>query len=460
MLLACGEDDAFVTDVELEPRCGGEGAVKLLDLADDEEVGQVGSFDGEAFRVELLVGREDDEDDDYSRRSVVVSACGDDVQDVAPNLDSVFVWEGALLSCDRNGYLVHADALDDSSPTVLAERACGYRILESVIVAYDVAAGETVGRLIAIRSLGDGELEVDTLVEEVVVPKADGSWFPSLVGGEVFVRTPELDVLAVDVASGTSTILLDDVVSASVWGSQVLYQSANMVQEDLAPLVLRDRETRSEVVLDAAFPTDRGRLLADDYVRLDGPDDWGDPSAQRWFWTSDGREFVAPGGTTIMRVISHGDVWLTGYDESMCETAVSRWREAKLPERVMSCRDCQVQATNRGVHILRRWDSSGRELWFARDEGGDAVLLAAGIDYEFLQLVDDRVLTSVEEDESHDRLMLHDYRDGSVRTLDRNVRSSAIFINWLLAGGREVFYEVDDADRGHALYFAVLRSVE
>ncbi|HET6584069.1 MAG TPA: hypothetical protein VFG69_11485, partial [Nannocystaceae bacterium] len=208
MLLACGEDDAFVTDVELEPLCDGEGAVKLLDLSDDEDVGQVGRFDENAFRVELLVGRDDDSEE-YDERSVVVSACGDDVQEVAANLDWVIRWEGALLGCDRNGSLLAPDALDDASPTLLAERACGWRMVGSAIVAYDVAAGETVGRLVAIRSLGDGEVAVDTLVDQVVVPKAEGSWFPPVIGDEVLARTPELAVLAVDVASGASTLLID-----------------------------------------------------------------------------------------------------------------------------------------------------------------------------------------------------------------------------------------------------------
>jgi hypothetical protein len=463
-VLACREDDVFVTDVELEPRCGGDGPVKLLDLADDEEAWQVYRHN-EADDVVVMIGPASHEPgEEYSLRSVVVSACGDDVREVAPNLDSVFVWEGALLGCDVDRNLVQPDGVDDLSPAMLVRRGCDRVHTESAIIAYDAAFDDHIGRLVAIRSLGDGTVMVETLVEGVVVLGGETSVYrPHIQNDKAYVRMPDLSVHAVDLATGTSTVLIADVVSTSISPSHILYQSASAVQDDLAPLVLRDRESGTEVVLVEAFPTEQGRTLADNHVKLEGPDHWGDPSARRWFWTSDGREFVAPGGTQIMTVLADGAVWLNGYDEASYESELLRWRESKLPERVLSCRDCVDVTHNywRGGVQIRRGASivKDTQLWFVRDEGGAAELLAGRVSRDFLQLADDRVLTVLGGDEEHGELVLHDYRDASQRTLHPRVGTAAIFLTMLFNVEGDVLYQVDDAERGHALYHALLAPV-
>ena len=239
LLFGCSEDDAFVTEVELEPRCGGNGAVKLLELADDEQVGRVASFDGEAFVVDLLIGHDEDE---YARRSVVVSPCGDDVQEVAANLASVFVWNGALLGCDGNRNLVQPDGVDDPAPEMLVERGCDRVHTDSAIVAYEAALDAGIGRLVAIRSNGDGTVEIETLAEGVVVlGGVDTVYRPDVLDDVVYVRMPDLSVHAVGLSDATNTLVIADVASARISRSHIIYQSASAVRDDLAPLVLRDR---------------------------------------------------------------------------------------------------------------------------------------------------------------------------------------------------------------------------
>ncbi|HET6584770.1 MAG TPA: hypothetical protein VFG69_15035, partial [Nannocystaceae bacterium] len=259
-----------------------------------------------------------------------------------------------------------------------------------------------------------------------------------------------------------STLLIDDVISSTFSSSHVLYQRASMVQEDVAPLVLRDRETGEDVVLVEAFPIEQGRTLTDTYVRLEGPGHWGDASTQRWFWASDGREFWAPGDTSIMAVLSSGGAWLIGYDAASHETELFRWREAELPARVVSCRDCVDVTYNgwRGGVQVRRGPGPGSEteLWFARDDGGEPELLAPRVTRNFLQLADDRVLTVLGEERGP--LVLHDYRDPGEHVLDPRVAAPSIFLTMLFNVDGDVLYQVDDPDRGRALYLARLAAVQ
>jgi hypothetical protein len=458
MLLGCSADDAFVTDVELEPRCGDEAPVKLLDLAEDEVVGEVASFDGEAFVVDVLVGSDAD---GYARRSVVVSDCGDDAQEVAANLHSVFVWEGALLGCDADRNLVQPNGVRDPTPEMLVRRGCDRVHTDSAIVTYEEGADAGIGRLVAIRSNGDGTVEIETLADGVVVVGDPSLVYRPLVQDEVaYVRMPDLSVHAVELASGTNVLLIADVVSAQISRSHILYQSASAVQQDLAPLVLRERKTGSEVVLDNAFPTNGDRVLSENYVRLHGAAGTPTLTGPRWFWTSDGREFFAPGGTAILSVLPDDSAWLSRYDDVSYEQELLRWREAELPERVVSCQDCldmSHDVRRGGVHIRRGRDFSGdAELWFARDAGGDPELLASRITSDYAHLADDRVLTVVDREEDRGTLVLHDYRDPAEQVLDPQVRTTSIFLTLLFDRQDDVFFEVDDAERRHALYHARL----
>lgn len=458
--LGCAES-VVVGDVEFEPRCEQDGAVKLLDLADDEAVGMVQPFDGDGFRIHIATDIEDVEDDapepEYPARSVVVSACGEQVTDLPPHLKWVFVWEETLLGCDQMDSLVQLDHLDDPSPSVLARRGCGYYETEWGLIAPDVATGEVIGQLVAVRSLGPGQLEVHPLVDELLLPSPEGSYGYLALDDEIMVTIAGGAVSSYRLATGTSEIVLDGVLDFQSSRTHLLYRPDDGVADGLTAVILRDRQTGTEVVLDDAFPASVSNMLTADAAVLG----WPQLPEPKWFWARDARPIVPPTGTSIVGMTEDGMLWLASRPDTTNVVEFSRWWEGQAPEPVLSCRDCypRGQGYAHGLTIYAGAYSSDRGLWFASNDGGPAQLLAPGVHEPYSLLLNDRrVLALHDEHDGYGRLVLHDYRDGSAATIAPRVRDNPISLTWMFgsADDLDVVYEVDVPDGEHALYHARL----
>jgi hypothetical protein len=460
LTLGCAES-VVVGDVELEPRCEQDGAVELLDLEDDEMVGTVQPFDGDGFHIRIAADVEDDDDDapvaETPARSVIVSACGEQVTDVPRDLQWVFVWEEMLLGCDRMDRLVQLDHLDDPSPIVLAQRGCAYYETQWGLIAPDVATGEVIGRLVAIRSIGPGQLEVHTLVDQLLLPGSDGSYGFGVLDDEIMVPTADGAVSSYRLATGTSEVVLDGVLDYQRSRTHLLYRPEDDIADGLAAVILRDRQTGTEVVLDDAFPASVSNTLTSDAAVLG----WIQLPEPKWFWARDARPIVPPTGTSILGMTEGAMLWLASQNDATNVVEFSRWWEGQSPEPVMSCRDCygEVHGYAEGLTIHIGAYRSDQELWFASNDGGPAQRLAAGVNPQLAFLLKDRrVLALHDEHDGYGRLVLHDYRDGSAATIAPRVRDSSMFLTWVFSSedDLDVLYEADIADGEHALYHARL----
>lgn len=462
LLLGCA-DGVVAGDVDLEPRCEQDGAVKLLDLADDERVGMVQPFDGDGFRIGIAADIGDEEDDapapEYPKRSVIVSPCGEQVTDVPHHLEWVFVWEETLLGCDRMANLVQLDHLEDPSPTLLARRGCGVTPTEWGLIVPDVAAGEVIGRLVAIRSIGPGNLEVHTLVDEILLPGPESVVGYRALDDEIMVTTPSHAVSSYRLATGTSEVLLDAVLDFARSRTHLLYRPEDEIADGLAAVILRNRQTGTDVVLDEAYPAGMSNLLTDEVAVLG----WIQAADPQWFWVADARRIVPPDDLQIVGANVGSIVWLAGFDPATNITEFSRWREGESLEAVMSCRDCyaEVVGAPEGLAIHVGVYASDRELWFASSGGGTAHRLAPGVDTQLSVLFDDRrvlALHDVDDDDELGRLVLHDHRDGSAATIAPRVRDTSIFVTRAFDSrdDLDLFYEVDEPEGEHALYHARL----
>jgi hypothetical protein len=457
-LLACGDDEVVADGVDLEARCDQDGPVKLLDLAPGEAVGIVQPFDVEAERIRIetfAVSDDASPDPPDALRHVVMSACGEDPEDVAVELRNVFVWEGALLGTDRACNLVQPEHLQDRSPRVLAERGCASWWSSVGRVSYDAASGSDVGRLVVIRSTGSGRVEVDTLADDVLVPHPEAAFSPYKVADDEFaIHLPSLDVETVDARTGARNTVVEGAIEFDVSSQYVLYAPFDAVIDGKAPMVLRARDGESETVIAESFPLGVTNLLTDHVVVLR----YIDPAPRLWFWTRDGRPIEPPDDYAIGWVLEDESIWLHRADDSG-EVTFARWREGESPEVLMSCRECTGDYNGwvHGMQIERGpWYPSTRELWFVGDGDAQAQLLASAVGKWFLQLPDRRVLTSLEDDDEIGPFVLHDYRDGSARTIHPRVRESATFLTSVFNREREILYEIAEPAGEHALYHARL----
>ncbi len=445
-LVGCADEDRS-SDVELEPRCGGDGIVKLLELDPSEASGVVQRFDDERLRVTTYAT-----EGGGSLRSLLVPDCGGEPESIAPNLAWVLLEQGVLLGCDRDGALVRLASLDDDAPVVLAERACGYRPTKHGLVTLDARPGAEVARLVRIRADGRGSVAVDTLLDDIPIA-SNAQYFPAVSDDEAFAVRSDDALWRVDLATGGSDAIVHGVADYWISPTHVLYRRIDAFPDGETAVMLHDRTTGAETVLAAAFPASVMIELGEDVAvlgrnRLPAP---------LWFSTADGHAIVPPAGTQVVWASEGGVFWLNRIDTARQIVDVLRWREGTEPERTFTCRDCATRGTagRPGLQVVVELPGQPRELWFATDTGGQAKRIATPIGEDFRMLADDRVLTVL--DETGD-LLVYPPDGGAGHKLATSVRPWSVWSLESSDGGsnRDLFYEVDDDAGDHALYSARL----
>lgn len=386
-LVACQGDEVDPAAPYLEPLCGGERSVELLSLASSTIAGMERVNDDDDLFVQLRYTEEIPLD---SSRSVVVDRCGDEVIELPPGLTALESLGDALVGC-LDGNLVRLASYDDPSPTLVARRGCMAAKLDDLWVTYEAEPGAEVGRLLAVEAVGS-EVETRVLLDGVET-RADFDVGPLVVDGRAFARTSEYVVYSVDVHTGQAVVELERMEAMSVADDVIAYREPSLAPRLTAPILLRDRRTGAEQLLDAGIPESWAFWWEHDVLRVQPP---GEPSLARWFRFDPTRELTLPEGTEVRTVRSDGYLWLTRLDEAADELTVLRWREGEEPKPLLTCTACELAPVDQDaeyVDVLVETDVAHRhELWRLDDPEGSARLLASGIGEDYELLDDGRIL--------------------------------------------------------------------
>jgi hypothetical protein len=462
--LATGcSDDSIAT--AFQPLCGDDRPVELLALADDE---RVASVDGLGPTDELLVVTIATDEDGQPTQSppqvmqkVVVDRCGEEIVEAAPDLMFMERWGEVLVGCTEDGELVQLRDPSDpagSSRRLLARHACGPLATSQGHVVVDVDDAAGTARMLSLRTNGT-ELSVSTLLEGVAM-REDGQVMPLAVVIEdrVLVRTSEMQVVSVDATSGDARVEVEAAFEFSASADAIVYRAPGADAEAPTPMVLRDRETKVDEVLDSSVAPswhgwlgmEPGIVLLTDYGPGGAPD--------RWFRMNPAREVEAPTGMKIAAVRANGLVWLTRFDAATETLEVFRWHEGESPELAMVCRDCFALGgwSERGLLVLQRTPRlDRRELLRLDDEGGGAARTIGMVGTEFVLLEEDRVLTVLDEGgEKRGALVFYEGVDGEGWEIAGDVEWRSLRWTEWAAGAGEVLFEAWDGGGGHGLYRA------
>lgn len=457
LVAACGDD--VMSPVPLAPLCGEEAPVELLELADDEEVGWIRPM-GEDDGFHVIVTAEDGDEqavEASSRRNVVVDACGEEAIELATDPSYVGWWGEALVACIGED-LVQLSGYDDPSPSILARRGCGARRVGEQWVALDAEPEATVGRLVAIDVDGT-QLEVRELIADVMV--SGPGMFPALVEDRAVVQTSDLAVHSVDLRTGAVALELEQAHARewSIRAERIAYRPPVLDGDEPSPLVVRDRRTGAEQVLEVGLPMSRWFGWTSEHVLGSPPVDQG--RGQRWFRVDPLRELSPPEEMHIARVRDDGMIWLGRHDEASGEYELLRWREGEAPQPAWRCTWCSVASSERGTDHIEVLVSTARQqryqLWRIDDAGGPARMLASEVGPEHRLMDDGRVLTVlVGGDLLYGPLVVYDGMGGSGQTISSRVARRASVFSWAYDLPGEVVYEAVPEGGVHALYRARL----
>lgn len=448
-LAGCAEDDV-AGGVEFEPRCGDDTPTRVLDLAPEELVYMVRPFDEE--RLQVRIG-----DDDAWTHSVLVSACGGQVQPIAPTIEWLFLEGSALLGCNVDDELVApSDPGDDAAP-VVAEGGCGYQSTPHGLVTIDRAPGADVGRILLVRDEG-GEPVVETLLDDVLMESGVPYYSTGIEDDQVFARRADASLWVVDVATRTSTRVLDPVRDWARSSEYLVYRPVDDTPDDgESAVIVRDRATGTEATIAEAADDDLSLMIFDGAVVLGHLF-----SAQaQWFWASDGRPVEPPAGARIH--MRYGDRFWIGSSTPDGYT-YAWWRAGEAPVPAWTCQSCEVtpRLDLGGFVVEDILGGARREVSFVDDATGAPQRLGGPVRAGFLVL-DDLRLLGLAEDEGPGPLVLHTPGESSGQTLAPRVDPDSVWLTQVFRGAsdRDVVYVVDEPEDGeHALYVGRLASAD
>ncbi len=460
LLVACGPD---VGETPLEPLCGEDGPVELLQLADDEEVGWIRRLGeaGELFVRTANAGEPATEDpSSYWRRHVVIDACGEEVIELATPTTVLERHDDAFLGCTDAGLAWLSDYADPE-PTILARGGCVASAgpIGERWVSIDVEPGAETGRLVAIEASG-ATVDVRVILDDVLASVPP--YFPVAVAteGRVFVQTGDLAIRSVDPDTDEVEVEVEQAEPRAwaVRGDVIAYRSPVLDPEQQpAPIVIRNHRTGAEQTLEAEIDPSWGLTwLVDGVLTAARPG----RLHERWFRLETLQEVIAPEGMDIETVRSDGLVWLSRLDEATGELEIFRWREGEAPQQAWSCTSCSVRPwwAESFIEVTVQTPQANRlELWRLDDAGGAAQMLSDAIGAHYLVMDDGRVLTVITgTDGEHGPLTLSDGMGGESETLAARIHHHSIVFTESYDVPREIVYEAVPQGGPRGLYRARL----
>lgn len=441
--LACS-DDRTLAGVEVEPRCGGEAEVELVELGPGEGVQLVYGFDDD--RVLVRIGTETE-----FLRAVVVSTCGGTAEPVSPGIAHVFEYEGVLLACDPDFALVQLRELGDPSPQVLVERGCANVRNEFGLVAFEAAEGSTSGRLLRLRVEGQ-TVRREPLLEAVRVPSYDFV-YGGLVGDQALVTTVDGAVQAVNIVTGAVRWIADE---ATVVGHDddlwLVHHDPGAAAGDGA-VELVDRRTGEVTALTIAGPHERVTLAHG--IVVVGLDTRSQPEV---FAAADGHAITPPAGLRVRGVAAPGVLWLSRDDDDGGATHF-RWREGEAPIEIASCSHCgMATVSSPDGALISSGEPTAPTMWFADAGGGVAQRVASAVGQAYSLLEDRRVLTIPGYyDVVSGPLLVYTPDDPTPQVLADDVSPWSTYLTDVYRGDpRDVLYETAPLDEVHALHLVRL----
>jgi hypothetical protein len=182
--------------------------------------------------------------------------------------------------------------------------------------------------------------------------------------------------------------------AASFDEAAIAYRAPVPAGQNLAPIVLRDRQTGEEQPLAAEIPAWWVFFWEAPGVLTVTPE--AGSSQARWFILDPVRELVVPEGMEAEKVRADGYAWLSQRDEAKQEVSVLRWREGEEPQEVLTCTKCELASVDDEVDwidVLVETETPARyELWRLDDREGPARMLADGVGERYEMLDDGRIL--------------------------------------------------------------------
>lgn len=445
----CADEGLVTGGAEFEPRCEEDAPTRLLELAADELVYMVRPLDD--TRIHVRIGTED-----AWTHSVLVSTCGEEVQPIASRIEWLFIEGDVLLGCDVDDALVAPSDPRDDAPSVIAEGGCAYQQTPHGVVTIDRAPGADVGRIIVVRD-DDGVVVVETLLDDVLMEHGV-PYFTGVEDDQVFARRSDASLWVVDVATGTSTRVLDPVLDWARSTDHLVYRPVDDTPDDgESAVIVRDRATGSEATIAEAADDDLSLMIFDGAVVLGHLFS----TQAQWFWASDGRPVEPPAGARIH--MRYGDRFWIGSGTSAGDT-YAWWRAGEAPVAAWTCPSCEVtpRADLGGLVVEDILGGTRREVWFIDEATGAQERLGGPIRAGYLVL-DDRRLLGLADGDGPGPLELHTPGESSPQTVAQWVEPDSPWLTQVFRGpsNLDVVYVVNEPDDGeHALYVGRLASAD
>jgi hypothetical protein len=333
-----------------------------------------------------------------STRGLVVDRCGEEVTELAPGITDVMPLGDALVAC-LDGDLVRLARYDDPAPALLTRGGCAAVPVGEQWVAF---AAEP-GRLVVLDVVGS-EVEVRTLLDDVDLPEIlevpgmpkPPRYVPSVIGSQVFAWTTRA-LFSVDPRTGETTLELEreEMEAASFDEAAIAYRAPVPPGQNLAPIVLRDRQTGEDQPLAAEIPAWWVFFWKAPGVLTVTPE--AGSSQARWFLLDPVRELAVPEGMEAEKVRADGYAWLSQRDEATDEVSLLRWHEGEEPQEVLTCTKCELASVDHDVDwidVLVETETPARyQLWRLDDLEGPPRMLADGVGERYEMLDDGRILS-------------------------------------------------------------------
>ena len=458
---ACA-DDVATFDAPLQPQCGSDGPVTLVELAEDEVIGSFWRYgDDEGSILTAVVAAEPPPAGELAavKRHLVVDRCGEELGRTSVDVGWLTPRHDEVFGCSRDGQLLHLRTIDDPDPTIVTRGSCYFAEVAGVLVGKDVDPETSDEQLVTITVAPDG-VHRSTLLAGLQ-PDDDPVYPPTiyLVEDLIFAQlAADGSVHSVDPATGQVQL---EVASAGDFYPQpraIAYRPTILADGETGPVRVRARESGAEVTVVENLPADAGLYWHDETILRAFASDT--QPLGRWFALSPLHEIVPPTGTEIVTIREDGLIWLQR-DHEDWRTDFLQWHEGQDPVVVMECKSCFAgwPFDHGDLYVgVNTVYPERLEVWRVRSDGSAPTKVAYPVNNDYDVLDDGRILAvdDVSQTSAYGPFLLFDGNGGPGHTIAEHVERHAATATRLYATPGDVIYEALHDDGTGALYRARL----